>query len=93
MRIIGEIDHPRLKISIFKNDGRFSIKFESGLLEQTYKLRDDERITGVDDVKRLVDADFIEKVDNLLRGMQAAKTEALNRNYPPSSDDEFDFIV
>jgi hypothetical protein len=93
MRIIGEVEHPRLKISIFRNDGRFSIKFESGLLEQIYKLRDDERITTADDVKRLVDAEFIEKVENILRGMQAAKSESLLRHYPPPQEEEFDKIL
>ena len=62
MRIVGEIDHPRLKISIFKNDGKFSLKFEANLLEQIYKFRDDERLGSVDDVKRIVDAAFIEKI-------------------------------
>ena len=30
MRIVGDIEHPRLKITVFKNDGRFSLKFENG---------------------------------------------------------------
>ena len=69
MRIVGDIAHPRLKITIFKNDGKFSLKFESGLLEQIYKFRDDDRLATADDVKKVVDASFIEKMEDLLRGM------------------------
>ena len=92
MRIVGEIDHPRLKISIFKNEGKFSIKFEAGLLEQTYKFRDDERLGNVDDVKRIVDADFIAQIENILRGMKQAQTRAMERAFP-IDEHEFDLIL
>lgn len=92
MRIVGEIDHPRLKISIFKNDGKFSIKFEAGLLEQTYKFRDDERLNNVDDVKRIVDTDFISKIEDILRGMKQAQISALERAFP-IDEHEFDTIL
>ena len=93
MRIVGEIEHSRLKITIFKNDGKFSMKFENGLLEQTYKFRDDERLASVDDVKKCVDALFIEKVEEILRGMYAAKTETMQRHLSQSDEDEFETIV
>ncbi len=93
MRIVGEIEHPRLKISIFKNDGKFSVKLESGLLEQTYKFRDDDRLATVADVKKLLDTVFIEKVEDILRGMYAAKMETMQRNLAQPNEDEFDLIV
>ena len=93
MRIVGEIEHPRLKITVFKNDGKFSLKFESGLLEQTYKFRDDDRLASVDDVKKLVDTTFITKIEDILRGMYAAKIETMQRNLSQPEEDEFDKIV
>jgi hypothetical protein len=93
MRIVGEIAHSRLKISIFKNDGKFSLKFESGLLEQIYKFRDDERLATVDDVKKVVDTVFIESIENILRGMYVARMEAMQRNLVQSEENEFDIIV
>jgi hypothetical protein len=93
MRIVGEIEHPRLKITIFKNDGKFSLKFESGLLEQTYKFRDDDRLASVDDVKRLVDNTFVEKIEEILRGMYAAKIETMQRHLAQPEDDEFETII
>jgi hypothetical protein len=93
MRIVGDIEHPRMKISIFKNEGKFSIKFESGLLEQLYKFRDDERLASVDDVKKVVDAVFVEKIEDILRGMYGAKMEAMQRNLVQSEEDEFEVII
>lgn len=92
MRVVGEINHPRLKITIFKNDGKYSLKFEGGLLEQTYKFRDDARLGTVEDVKRLVDADFIEKIEEILRGMKTAQLSAMSRAFP-IDEEEFDVIL
>jgi hypothetical protein len=92
MRIVGEIDHPRMKISIFKNDGKFSLKFEGGLLEQIYKFRDDERLGSVEDVKRMVDAEFIEKIEHIMRGMKIEQLAAMERAFPTDAD-EFDVIL
>ena len=92
MRVVGEIDHPRLKITVFKNDGKFSLKFEGGLLEQIYKFRDDARLGSVEDVKRMVDTDFIEKIEDILRGMKTAQLSAMERAFPIDAE-EFDVIL
>ena len=92
MRVVGEIEHPRLKITIFKNDGKFSIKFEGGLLEQIYKFRDDERLSSVETVKTLVDADFIAEIEDILRGMKTSQIAAMERAFP-IDEDEFDVIL
>ena len=92
MRIVGDIPHPRLKITIFKNDGKFSLKCESGLLEQIYKFRDDDRLATADDVKKVVDALFIEKMEDLLRGMYDARMTAMQRNLT-QVEEEFETIV
>jgi hypothetical protein len=93
MRIIGEIQHPTLKITAFKNDGKCSVKFEAGLLEQIYKFRDDERIQTFEDIQRLVDEPFIKKTEEILRGMLDAKLESMNRNLQRPDDNEFDVIL
>jgi hypothetical protein len=92
MRIVGEIPHPVLKITVFKNEGKFSIKFESGLLEQLYKFREDERLQSFEDVQRLADAAFIEKSAGLLKGMYEARQEAFERNFQ-EEDEEFELIL
>jgi len=62
MRIIGEIDHPTLKITVFKNGNRFSIKFEDGGVEQTYKFDDGQNVESLGDVKRQIDFAFSKRV-------------------------------
>jgi hypothetical protein len=93
MRIIGEIQHPTLKITAFKNDGKCSIKFEAGLLEQIYKFRDDERIQTFEDIQKLVDEPFIQKTEEILRGMLDARVGMLDRNLPKPNENEFDVIL
>jgi len=52
MRIIGHIEHPSLKISVFRYEGRTSVKFETALYEQTFKLGDDERFATLEGVQK-----------------------------------------
>jgi hypothetical protein len=93
MRILGEINHPTLKITVFKNDGKCSVKFEAGLLEQIYKFRDDERLQTFEDIQNIVDEVFIQKTEEILRGMLDARMQALGRNLPKLNEDEFDVIL
>lgn len=92
MRIIGSIDHPRYKITLFKMDDRFSIKFEDGLLEQTYKFRGEARLSNAQDLRRLVDASFVKEVSKTFVRMHAQRKAMLERQLPPD-DSEFDTII
>jgi hypothetical protein len=91
MRIIGNIDHPRLKISVFRNDNRISIKFENALYEQTFKMK--ESITNTDDATRFVDDAFCENVEKVFIQMHQNKIEAMQRFLPPVDNDFFDEII
>ncbi len=93
MRIVGTIDHPILKITIFRNADRLSVKFESGLYEHTYKFRDGEGIDSVEDVYRMVDDAFIESVSAGLQRMHDARSAALTRIAGTGHTDEFDEII
>jgi hypothetical protein len=61
MRIIANIPHPKLTISIFSMNDKYQIKFEAGPMEQTYKLLHSE-VSGVEGINKLVDEIFLEKV-------------------------------
>ena len=55
MRVIAEIPHPQIKISIFYMNQKYIIKFEMYNLEQTYKLSElDYIIRDVEDVKKAI---------------------------------------
>lgn len=61
MRIIANIPHPKLTISIFSMNDKYQVKFEAGPMEQTFKLTHDE-VNGVEGIRKLVDEEFLEKV-------------------------------
>jgi hypothetical protein len=92
MRIIGDIPHPNLKITVFKMDNRLSVKFESGFNEQTFKFRTSSELQNFTDVERLVDAGFVENVEAAFTKMTAAKKEVMQRFYPRMRE-EFEEII
>lgn len=93
MRIIGYIEHPTLKITVFKMDNRLSVKFETGLYEQTYKYRTGDGMETLEDVKKQVDEPFVQEVNKLFAQMHLSKNQALKRNIDQSQEDEFDLII
>lgn len=44
MRLLGQIAHPTLLISVFKSAGKIILKFEIGPFEQTYKFLETEKL-------------------------------------------------
>jgi hypothetical protein len=93
MRIIGEIPHAELKITVFKNDGRISVKVEAGLLEQHYKFRADDALQTFEDAQRLLDSAWLRSTEAAMRQMYAARQTALTRFLPTDIADEFDKII
>lgn len=93
MRIIGNIEHPILKITVFKMDNKFSVKFESGLYEQTYKFRSSDVVSGLEAIKKMVDATFCEEVLQELNKMHQRKNQAMVRTLPQEIDAEFEEII
>ena len=92
MRIIGEIDHPRLKITVFQSGNRFAVKMEDAFLEQTYKFRQDENVNGFEDVKEMVDEDFLREALIIFGKMGKNQVGTLDRHLPPQPD-EFEEIT
>lgn len=93
MRIVGTIDHPTLKITVFKMDEKFSIKFENGLLEQTYKIRAGSEINSFEDIQKMVDAKWISSIMQTLQQMNQSKLEATARFLVVNDEAEFDDII
>jgi hypothetical protein len=76
MRVVNEIPHPECKITIFSWNNRYLLKFELGLLEQTYKINQYD-ITAESELKTLVSEDFIQKVLILFGEMEKNLNEAM----------------
>ncbi len=93
MRIVGTIDHPILKITVFKMDEKFSIKFENGLLEQTFKIRAGSEINSFKDIQKMVDPKWLNEVMQMLQQMNQSKLQATGRFLAVNNEEEFDDII
>ena len=93
MRAIGSIEHPIYKITVFKNDGRTSVKFETALYEQTYKLGDDERFSTLEAVQAWVDAPLLDQIGETFRLMHQSRLEAMERRFPAAQQAVFEEII
>lgn len=93
MRIIGDIPHPTLKISVFKSDQRISVKFENALYEQTFKLGTDERLATVEAVAQWADSTLLAEVQSGFQQMHRTRMAAMARTFPAKATDVFEEII
>lgn len=59
MRIIGNIPHESMTISIFQMNDKFQVKFEAGPMEQIFKFHVDD-VKSVENLKKIITTEFIE---------------------------------
>ena len=78
MRQVGEIAHPECKITIFSWNNRYLLKFEQGYLEQTYKI-DQYDVADENDLRKLVDQNFVNQALKLFDEMNQSLQTALHR--------------
>ena len=93
MRIIGTLERPVWKITLFKMDNKFSIKFEDRFLEQTYKFRVGEQIPDEQALRRLVDESFLEGVQQQFEHMQHLHRQVLDSQTPLAFEEPFPDIL
>ncbi len=60
MRVVGEIPHPEVKITIFHWNNRYLIKLEAGPFEQTFKVEEYD-LASEEEVKEIVNEAFIQQ--------------------------------
>lgn len=61
MRVVAEIPHPIMKITVFSWNEKYHIKFEAGQFEQTFKIGQLD-VTGLEEVKSMVTDTFSQQV-------------------------------
>lgn len=93
MRIIGEIPHPHLKITVFKMENKFNIAFETPSCIQTFKIKQASGLEHFEDIKKLVNDEFISIVDNRFGPMTLQLNHALKATIENNDQDEFDVII
>jgi hypothetical protein len=79
MRIVGNIPHPDIRITVFHMNDKYIVKLEAGPMEQTFKF-DQERHPGFEAVQKLVDAEFLSKAMSRFNEMFLAMKAAIERN-------------
>ncbi len=77
MRLVAQIPHPACRISILSWNGKFILKFEAGLLEQTFKVSESEA-GELDHFVASISEDFIKKVVDNLQIMDESFQEILD---------------
>jgi hypothetical protein len=68
MRVVKEIPHSELKITVFQWNNRYLIKFEAGLLEQTYKVQEYD-IASEDQLLEIISPEFLKNVTAVFHSM------------------------
>ncbi|MBL7871609.1 MAG: hypothetical protein JNM78_08365 [Cyclobacteriaceae bacterium] len=79
MRVVREIPHPQVKITIFHWNNRYLLKLEAGAFEQTYKISEFD-ITSEEDVIALLDDTFMVQALARFNEMAESLTDAVKRN-------------
>ncbi len=71
MRVISENTKENLKITLFSWNEKYILKFEQGLLEQTYKISQLDVYGEQEILEILENEDFIKKINGNFEKMRA----------------------
>ena len=78
MRIIATIPHPDIHISVFQFNDKYIVKLEAGPMEQSFKFTTEE-VNGAEDIRKLMDGEFMRKALERFKEMFLAYKEAKER--------------
>ena len=80
MRVVAELPRQDCKITIFSMNMKYIVKFEQGVLEQTYKLSEIDMTDGVNSVFQILDEEFIGTVVARFKSMSEDWATAYQRH-------------
>jgi hypothetical protein len=93
MRIVGYIEDPSLKITLFQYDGRFSVQLETPHYAQIFKIRQGQGAESVEDIYKLIDATFIEEVKLRFQSMHMQFMSCMNGIQEKHQEDDWEEII
>ena len=76
MRVVKESIRPECKVTIFQWNGKYLIKLEKGLIEQTFKVPELD-ITSEEDLDAILNEDFMKKAETRFQEMMKALQTAM----------------
>ncbi len=86
MRIVGYLESDACKITVFHQGMRFTVKFEDGLYEQSFKFRESEQIKGIEDIRSLIDEEFVGEVKQRFLLMRQSVGQLMDRYLQQNND-------
>lgn len=92
MRIVGEIRHPFLKITLMKHD-RWLLKLEDGESEVVYRFRDEGGISSLKDANQILSKGLLKRAEVQLAKMRQDKFELLTKINENNNEDNFPNII
>ncbi len=75
MRVVAQIPHPKIRITIMQWNEKYMIEMEAGNYKQTFKISQDS-VTGLEDVKSLCTDELIESAIDRFNAMHTDLTTA-----------------
>lgn len=90
MRVIGYIEHPTLKITVFETDTRYPVQFEIVGYAQIYRFRRGDQLANLGDVRKLIDSEFCNHVAAEMLRMRQGENQLWQRfeaKYPNEKDE------
>ncbi|GAA5221957.1 hypothetical protein [Membranihabitans marinus] len=69
MRILGQIHHPQIKITLFTHNDKLSVKFEKGQAEIILKFKEDQSVVMenlTQEMEKTQFASIVKQLDHLL---------------------------
>lgn len=79
MRVVADIPHPEIKITLLAWNGKYLIKLELGPFEQTYKVSEMD-VAGDEEVKTWLDEEFLQQCMEQFLTMRKNLHEARRRH-------------
>ncbi|WP_017731509.1 hypothetical protein [Nafulsella turpanensis] len=80
MRVVKEYMRPQCKVTIFQWNGKYLVKLEKGLIEQTYKIPELD-LTSEAELEAILSESFMQKAEKrfseMMQDLQTAIQEAL----------------
>jgi hypothetical protein len=92
MRIIGYIEHPEWKITVFKMDHKISVQFEHPLYIQTFKFTNHPDITSLEGAKTFVNQSLLQGISENFKQMHLSAIQAC-QVFRPTDSEYFDEII
>ena len=93
MRILGEIPHGFMKITVFTMNDKVSIKFEHDLMEHIIKFRKDGMVNDFETAQQFVNNNILEGVVKSLEISSHARGNRLANIHQKKTGEGFPIII